>query len=219
MSDIIKGANVTNEKVTVGPKSNKKVEDRQIDPQKAAELKSEEMLESARKEAKKIVEEAKLKSKEIRDEAREVGYRKGIEKAKVEWNSNISRLKEMINLMETRIDSSIDKLKPSLIELSIAVIKETVFSETNHGEISKKINHALDMVKSSKKILLKISNNVPQEIANEFSKIEKLQVITDSSLEDMDVQIEVDFGSLDLRVKSQMEVSENLVRKSFGTST
>ena len=219
MSDIIKGANVTNEKVTVGPKSNKKVGDRQIDPQKAAELKSEEMLESARKEAKKIVEEAKLKSKKIRDEAREVGYHEGIEKAKVEWNSNISRLKEMINLMETRIDSSIDKLKPSLIELSIAVIKETVFSETNHGEISKKISHALDIVKSSKKILLKISNNVPQEIVNEFSKIEKLQVITDSSLEDMDVQIEVDFGSLDLRVKSQMEVFENLVRKSFGTST
>ena len=75
------------------------------------------------------------------------------------------------------------------------------------------------MVKSSKKIVLKLSNNVPKELVDEFSKIEKLQVITDASLNAMDVQLEADFGSLDLRINSQMELFENLIRKAFGTDT
>jgi len=217
--DIIKGANVTNEKVTIGPKVKKNSIEQQKDPQKVAQAKSKEIIIEAQKKAKRLIEEAKSESEEIRKQAQNTGYQNGVEEARTEWRTKISQLKEIVNSIEERIDFSIDDLKLSLIDLSIIVVKETVLSEVDRGNISDKINRAMDMVKSSKKIVLKISNNVPQEIVNELSKIEKVQVITDASLDTMDVRVEADFGSLDLRVNSQMELFENLIRKAFGTAT
>lgn len=219
MFDIIKGANVTDEKVTVGPKNEKNPDKQPEDPKKVAQTKSEEIISNAQRKAKQLIEEANSKSEEIRKHAQNVGYAKGIEEAKAEWESKISQLKEIVKLIEKRIDLLIDEIKPSLVDLSIAVVKEVIFSEVDHGNISDKINRAMNMVKSSKKIVLKISNNVPQEVVNEFSKIEKVQVITDASLDVMDVRVEADFGSLDLRIDSQMELFENLIRKAFGTAT
>ncbi len=219
MFDIIKGANVTNEKVTIGPKVKKNSIEQQKDPQKVAQAKSKEIIIEAQKKAKRLIEEAKSESEEIRKQAQNTGYQNGVEEARTEWRTKISQLKEIVNSIEERIDFSIDDLKLSLIDLSIIVVKETVLSEVDRGNISDKINRAMDMVKSSKKIVLKISNNVPQEIVNELSKIEKVQVITDASLDTMDVRVEADFGSLDLRVNSQMELFENLIRKAFGTAT
>lgn len=219
MFDIIKGANVTNEKVTIGPKVKKNSIEQQKDPQKVAQAKSKEIIIEAQKKAKRLIEEAKSESEEIRKQAQNTGYQNGVEEARTEWRTKISQLKEIVNSIEERIDFSIDDLKLSLIDLSIIVVKETVLSEVDRGNISDKINRAMDMVKSSKKIVLKISNNVPQEIVNELSKIEKVQVITDASLDAMDVRVEADFGSLDLRVNSQMELFENLIRKAFGTAT
>jgi len=217
--DIIKGANITNEKVMIGPKTEKKSTGQEEDPQKYAQAKSEEIISAAQKKAKQLIEEANSKLEEIKKQAQNAGYSRGVEEAKAEWESKISRLKEIVKLIEKRIDLSIDELKPSLVDLSIAVVKEVAFSEVDRGNISDKINRAIDMVKSSKKIVLKISNNVPQEIVNELSKIEKVQVITDTLLDVMDVQVEADFGSLDLRINSQIALFENLIRKAFGTAT
>ncbi len=219
MFDIIKGANITNEKVMIGPKTEKKSTGQEEDPQKYAQAKSEEIISAAQKKAKQLIEEANSKLEEIKKQAQNAGYSRGVEEAKAEWESKISRLKEIVKLIEKRIDLSIDELKPSLVDLSIAVVKEVAFSEVDRGNISDKINRAIDMVKSSKKIVLKISNNVPQEIVNELSKIEKVQVITDTLLDVMDVQVEADFGSLDLRINSQIALFENLIRKAFGTAT
>ncbi len=220
MSDVIKGANITNEKFVVGPfKPSAKT---YKSPQKAenieemAKKKAEEILENARQKAAQLLEETKLKAEEIQKESEELGYKKGLENSQVEAKELISRMKKIVDSLGKQIDLSVDEIKTSLIDLSIAAVKEIVLSEVKKGDIEKKVEKALSMVKSSKKIVIKLPNDLPEEVTKELSEIDKVQVLPDSKLGPMDIQVEANFGSLDLRVNSQMELLEHLIRKAFG---
>ena len=220
MSDVIKGANITNEKFVVGPfKPSAKT---YKSPQKAenieemAKKKAEEILENAQQKAAQILEETKLKIEKIQKESEEAGYKKGFENAQAESEESLSRMKGITNSLEKQIDSSIEEIKTSLIDLSVITVKEIVLSEAERGDIEKKVEKALDLVKSSKKIVVKLPNDLPEEVTKKLSEIDKVQILPDPKLGPMDVQVEANFGSLDLRVNSQMELLEHLIRKAFG---
>lgn len=219
MPDVIKGANVTNEKVVVGPfkPSSKIPESTKIENmEEMAEKKAKEILENAHQRAAQMLEETESKIEKIQKESEEIGYKRGLENAQAEVEVLLSRMKKIVDSLEKQIDSSIEEIKTSLIEISIITVKETVFSEVKKGDIEKKIGKALDLVKSSKKIVIKIPNDLPEEVTKKLSEIDKIQILADPKFGPMDVQVEANFGSLDLRVNSQMELLEHLIRKAFG---
>ncbi len=220
MSDVIKDANVTDEKVVVGSfksstrtrESAQKVEN----VEGMAKEKAEEILENAQQRAMQILEETKSSSEKIKKESEALGYKRGLENAQEEVGSLISHMKEIVDSLENQIDSSVEEIKISLIDLAVVAVKEIVLEEVKNGDIGKKINKALEMVKSSKRIVIKLPNDLPEEVTKKLSEIDKVQILPDSKLASMDVQIEANFGSLDLRVNSQLELLEHIIRKSFG---
>ncbi|WP_456399376.1 FliH/SctL family protein [Mesoaciditoga sp.] len=220
MSDIIKSIDLTDEVVIVGPKkikNNGKLEEENVeDPIEVAKRQAEEILSQAKHEAQQIIDEAKAQSQKIKEEAQNTGYIEGVKKAEKELNEQIETVKTMINKLNEQMDSSVDGIKSSLVDLSLAVIREILLVEEEKGDIEKKVEKALESVKSSKEIVLKLSSELPKDVIEKFSSIEKVQVITLSNLKKMDVQVEADFGTLDLRVDSQLELFERLVKKAFG---
>jgi len=223
LSDIIKKANLTDETVLVGPtkvfsKSESGKRDDQIteDPVKLAEKRAEEILSKAQKKAKEIIASAQLQAKTIEESAKENGYAHGFQEAKKELEEQIEELKTLLDNFNNQISESIDEVKTSLIDLSIAVVKEILLVEMEKGDVERKIDKALDMVKASKKITVKISSELPKSLFEKLTSMENVQVFPMSNFNKMDVQIEADFGTLDLRTSSQVELFERIVRKAFG---
>jgi flagellar assembly protein FliH len=220
LSEIIKRVNLADETVVIGPKKTRKDEKKEEktveDLIESAKKQAKEILNHARQEAEKIISTADAQANKIREDAKREGYSQGLKSAQEELNSQIENMKSLVNSFDNRVDESLDDVKSSLVDLSIAMIKEILLFEEEKGEIEKKIEKALEMVKSSKKIVLKVSSDLPKNLIDKFSSIEKVQIIPLSTLKKMDVQIEADFGTLDLRVNSQIELFERLVKKAFG---
>lgn len=215
MPDIIKKPSIANEKVKIGfHDSAKKTEDG-VDVVHEAQIKAKEILNDARKESEKILNEVSLKSKEIKEKAYSEGYKFGIKQSTEEWNLKISSLQNVIDSLKGEIDKTIDDITPSLLELSIVMIKEIVLSEVKGDVISKKIDRAIDIVKSSKRVVVHLPKTLPKEVIEKI-KEESIEIIMDSNFDLDDVKIEADFGVLDLRVNAQLKVFEELLRKNFG---
>ncbi len=220
LSDVIKSIDLTDEVVIVGPKEikkNEKVEEENVeDPIEVTKRQAEDILSQAKREAQRVVDEAKGQAQKIKDEAQKAGYIEGVKKAEKELNEKVKTVKALIDKLNEQVDSSVDEMKASLVDLSLAVIREILLVEEEKGDIEKKIESALETVKSSKEIVLKLSTDLPKDVIEKFSSFEKVQVITLSNLKKMDVQVEADFGTLDLRVNSQLELFERLVKRAFG---
>ncbi|WP_036223150.1 FliH/SctL family protein [Mesoaciditoga lauensis] len=224
MSDVIKKANLLDETVVVGPKKanfkvEKKEEKPKEDPIEAAKKQAEEIVNKAKKEAEKAITDAKIKAKTIEETAKKEGYAKGLKAGEKELHDQIESIKSLVEHFSKQIDESLDEIRISLIDLSIAMVKEVLLSEIEKGDVEKKIDRALDMVKSSKKIVIKVSSDLPESLMEKLTSMEKVQVISVPTFKKMDVQIEADYGTLDLRVDSQIELFERLVKKSFGSKT
>ncbi len=224
MSDVIKKANLLDETVVVGPKKanfkvEKKEEKPKEDPIEAAKKQAEEIVNKAKKEAEEAIKRAKIKAKTIEEAAKKEGYAQGLKAGEKELHNQIESIKSLVEHFSKQIDESLDEIRISLIDLSIAMVKEVLLSEIERGDVEKKIDRALNMVKSSKKIVIKVSSDLPESLMEKLTSMEKVQVISVPAFKKMDVQIEADFGTLDLRVDSQIELFERLVKKSFGSKT
>ena len=217
MSEVIKRANLADETVVIGPKKTGKEEEKTAENLiESAKKQAEKILNRAQQEAEKIVSTADAKAIKIKEDAKREGYSQGLKNAQEELDSQIETVKSLVNNFDKQVNESLDDVKSSLVDLSIAMVKEILLFEEEKGEIEKKIEKALEIVKSSKKIVLKVSSDLPKNLIDKFSSIEKVQVIPLSTLKKMDVQVESDFGTLDLRVNSQIELFERLIKKAFG---
>lgn len=222
MSELIKKAKLLDEKVLIGVRRKKEEEPQgekasEIDPGAAMREEAARILAGAKAEAEKILADARAEAGQIKTEARTAGYREGSEAAVADWSQKVSALGGLVANLTNGIDSSVEDLKGSLVDLAISVIREITLAEADKTEISAKIDRALDMVKASKRIVLRLSDKVPSDVIERLSKVEKLQVVTEPSFEFPDANIEADFGALDLRVNSQLELFESIVKKAFGT--
>ncbi len=215
MSDVIKGANVLNEKVVVGPK--RKAEDlEREDPVEVAEKKAREILSKAREEAEKILNQARTNAKMVEEKAKNNGYTSGFEKGMEEVRKKLEEVEKFVRILKEKEDQFLDDLKEAMVELTIATVKEIVLSEVERGNVENKVQRALDAVKSSKKVTVKLSESAPAQFVEKLSSMDRIQVVPVPSFGKLDIQVEADFGTLDLRVDSQLELFERLVRKAFG---
>ncbi|BBJ27828.1 FliH/SctL family protein [Athalassotoga saccharophila] len=215
MSEIIKKPPVFEDKIKIGYQEKKQEE--KVDPLEEAEKRSKFILESAKKEYERILSSAIAKSKEIKEDAYNQGYKAGYEKSLEEWKKKFLELDSFIEKVKKSIDQSVDDITPYLLELSISVVREIVLSEVDPSSISKKIERVMQMVKSSKNVKLYVPPNLPEEILEDL-KHRSIEVIVDPAFGPDDLRAEVDFGVMDLRVDSQLNAFEDLMRKSFGVN-
>ncbi len=216
MPDIIKRPFLTDERVRIGLTSEEGIAPAENYEQNV-EIKARQLLDDAQKKAEEIIANALLKSKEIGDRAEKEGYSKGLEIAKEEWNAKFSSLEGLITSIKKKIDLSIEGLSNSLLALSIATVKEILMSEVDNADISKKIEKALEFIKTSKHIVIHIPKGVDQGIIDTMKNQEGIEIITESNFGRGDLEIESDFGTLDVRLDTQIKLFEELVKKSFGS--
>ncbi len=215
LSDVIKGVNILNEKVLVGPPP--KIEETKVEnPIETARKKAEEILKKAKEDSAKLLKEARANAKMIEEKAKKDGYASGYQAGMKDVQKQIKEAVKFVNSLKKTEEDFFDKIKEAIVDLTVATVKEIVFSEVTRGSIEKKVERALDAVKASKKITIKVSEQAPAQLIEKLSLIEKVQVLPLSTFDKMDVQVEADFGTLDLRVDSQLELFERLVRKSMG---
>jgi flagellar assembly protein FliH len=216
LPDIIKKAFLTDEKIKIGAKSpNEKIS--YEDSVKNSKLEADRLLAEAQKKVDDMIKEAEKRSKDIEEKAKKAGYLKGVESSQKDWNVRLETLDALTASLKHHLDLSIEDLSVPFLALSISMMKEIIFSEIDEVSISNKINRALEMVNASKKIVIHLSKDVPEEVIDRIKAHEGIQIITEQNYGKGDLKVEADFGTLDLRLEAQINLFEELIKKSFGS--
>lgn len=190
-----------------------------------------QIIESAKQQAEEMIQksiaEAKNRAKEILEQAFNQGYEQGINQAYRELNQQYQqKIQELQTEIQKIIDIRIDLAKQfekEIIEM-VFMIAEKILNKKIQEETNVVVSYLADLltkVERSKSITIWVNPEELEEVRNQkqnlqylLEDVENLNIVPDERIEKGGCIIETNFGKIDSRISTKLEVLKEIVLKS-----
>ena len=193
----------------------------------AADNKSQIIVETANTEATRIIEDARKKAQQEYDTIKEQAYKEGFEKGEKDGLTKFEQdAKDGLNSLETLAKSAFDTKKNiidsatlDIVDL-VSVIADKVCHQKFDNKVLKRIvTDAIKELNDKENITIIVNpqlvdnlNKLVPEFKKEFSKLQSIKILEDSSLSSDGVIVETLNSRLDARISSQIaEITQKML--------
>ena len=179
-----------------------------------AHQEKEQLLQDARLEAEKIIAEARDQAVALKEQARQEGETSGRAQARQAWQDKLSEAAQLIAAIETERYERVASSETELLGLASAVAEKIIGAELkmDRGQHLELVRQALSRSANAGAIELKVhpedsqwlSDHLP-ELRAVFNGPTPLRLASDESIPSGGCYIETERGSVDARIKVQLE--------------
>jgi len=201
----------------------------------------EEIRAEAKEEAEKIVEQGKKEAAEIRkkaqkeveallrevqEEARTKGYEDGLMKGRKEgveaWEGIFKKFDFKVSELAEKAEKWEEEFPGQVIDLSIEVARRIIGEELEkHPEtIIPRVQEILKELAQVGEVLIKVSPRdyplleaAEEQLTSENGGLKRINIIATDELENGDFLVETQFGGIDGRVRTQLEMLSEELKK------
>lgn len=201
----------------------------------------EEIRAEAKEEAKKVVEQAKKEATEIREkaqkeaeallqqvqkEAQTKGYEEGFEQGKEEgieaWKGIFQKFDFKVSELAKKAEKWEGEFPEQVIDLSIEVARRIIGEELEkHPEkIVPRVQEILKELAQVGEVIIKVSRRdyplleaAEEKLTSENGGLKRINIIATDELGNGDFLVETQFGGIDGRVKTQLEMLSEELKK------
>jgi len=186
-----------------------------------ANIKAQEIINKA-------IQEAQNKAQQILEQAYNQGYSQGYNEAKSkleqEYQQKIQELQEQIkNILNLR-ESLVKEMEKDIVELAIKVAEKVINKKIEEEPelVSNYLIELLPKIEQAKNITIWINPNEieyvrlsKEKFKNLVENVENINIAPDSRIEKGGCIIETNFGKIDARVSTKLEVLKEIIFKNI----
>jgi len=199
----------------------KEVENTKSEIINQANIKAQEMINKA-------IQEAQNKAQQILEQAYNQGYSQGYNQVKnkleQEYQQKIQELQEQIkNILNLR-ESLVKEMEKDIVELAIKVAEKVINKKIEEEPelVSNYLIELLPKIEQAKNITIWINPNEieyvrlsKEKFKNLVEDIENINIAPDSRIEKGGCIIETNFGKIDARISTKLEVLKEIIFKNI----
>jgi len=197
---------------------------------KEAKAQAEEIIKQAKKKADEIREKAQKESevllRQVQDEAKEKGYSQGLDLGKEEgiksWEGLFQKFDQKVSGLLDQSEKWKEDFPGQVIDLAIEIAKRIINEEVKGDPeiIVPRVRDTLKELAQVGDVLIKVSpedyplmDAAKEKIFAENGGLKKINLMANEELESGDFLIETQFGGIDGRVKTQLELLSEELKK------
>lgn len=189
------------------------------------------IIEEAQKQAEKIIQEAinqaQKKAKEILDQAVNEGFQKGYQEAQEQVNNiyqqKILQIQQEINNVINIRQELIKEFEKEIVELAFQIAEKIINKKIQEEQsvVTSYLADLLAKVERSKSITIWVNPQELEDVKNSKEKlkylledVENLNIAPDERIEKGGCIIETNFGKIDSRISTKLEVLKEIILRS-----
>ena len=193
----------------------------------SAENQSSTIIQTANNEAQRIIEEAKLKAQQEYENIKQQGYNDGFAKGEQDGlakfqNDSKEALKSLETLASSQFDikkNIIDSASIDILELVTAIADKICHIKFDSKVLYKITLDAIKLLNDKENITIIVNpllvdniNAISGDFKEEFSKLQSIKIIEDSSVSPDGVIVETMSTRLDSRISVQIaQIAQNML--------
>jgi flagellar assembly protein FliH len=199
----------------------KEVENTKSEIINQANIKAQEIINKA-------IQEAQNKAQQILEQAYNQGYSQGYNEAKnkleQEYQQKIQELQEQIKNMLNLKESLVKEMEKDIVELAIKVAEKVINKKIEEEPelVSNYLIELLPKIEQAKNITIWINPNEieyvrlsKEKFKNLVEDVENINIAPDSRIEKGGCIIETNFGKIDARISTKLEVLKEIIFKNI----
>jgi len=186
-----------------------------------ANIKAQEIIDKA-------IQEAQNKAQQILEQAYNQGYSQGYNEAKSkleqEYHQKIQELQEQIKNMLNLKESLVKEMEKDIVELAIKVAEKVINKKIEEEPelVSNYLIELLPKIEQARNITIWINPNEieyvrlsKEKFKNLVEDVENINIAPDSRIEKGGCIIETNFGKIDARISTKLEVLKEILFKNI----
>jgi flagellar assembly protein FliH len=186
-----------------------------------ANIKAQEIIDKA-------IQEAQNKAQQILEQAYNQGYSQGYNEAKnkleQEYQQKINELQEQIKNILNLKESLVKEMEKDIVELAIKVAEKVINKKIEEEPelVSNYLIELLPKIEQAKNITIWINPNEieyvrlsKEKFKNLVEDVENINIAPDSRIEKGGCIIETNFGKIDARISTKLEVLKEIIFKNI----
>lgn len=186
-----------------------------------ANIKAQEIIDKA-------IQEAQNKAQQILEQAYNQGYSQGYNEAKSkleqEYHQKIQELQEQIKNMLNLKESLVKEMEKDIVELAIKVAEKVINKKIEEEPelVSNYLIELLPKIEQARNITIWINPNEieyvrlsKEKFKNLVEDVENINIAPDSRIEKGGCIIETNFGKIDARISTKLEVLKEIIFKNI----
>jgi len=183
---------------------------------------------SAQEIINKAIQEAQNKAQQILEQAYNQGYSQGYNEAKnkleQEYHQKIQELQEQIKDILNLKESLVKEMEKDIVELAIKVAEKVINKKIEEEPelVSNYLIELLPKIEQAKNITIWINPNEIEYVKlskdkfkNLVEDVENINIAPDSRIEKGGCIIETNFGKIDARISTKLEVLKEIIFKNI----
>jgi flagellar assembly protein FliH len=199
----------------------KEVENTKSEIINQANIKAQEIINKA-------IQEAQNKAQQILEQAYNQGYSQGYNEAKnkleQEYQQKIQELQEQIKNILNLKESLVKEMEKDIVELAIKVAEKVINKKIGEEPelVSNYLIELLPKIEQAKNITIWINPNEieyvrlsKEKFKNLVEDVENINIAPDSRIEKGGCIIETNFGKIDARISTKLEVLKEIIFKNI----
>jgi flagellar assembly protein FliH len=214
---------------------NKQLQQKQLELEekiKEVENTKSEIINQANIKAQEIVnkaiQEAQNKAQQILEQAYNQGYSQGYNEVKnkleQEYQQKINELQEQIKNILNLKESLVKEMEKDIVELAIKVAEKVINKKIEEEPelVSNYLIELLPKIEQAKNITIWINPNEieyvrlsKEKLKNLVEDVENINIAPDSRIEKGGCIIETNFGKIDARISTKLEVLKEIIFKNI----
>jgi len=185
-----------------------------------ANIKAQEIINKA-------IQEAQSKAQQILEQAYNQGYSQGYNEAKnkleQEYQQKINELQEQIKNILNLKESLVKEMEKDIVELAIKVAEKVINKKIEEEPelVSSYLIELLPKIEQAKNITIWINPNeieyvrLSKDKFKNLVEVENINIAPDSRIEKGGCIIETNFGKIDARISTKLEVLKEIIFKNI----
>jgi flagellar assembly protein FliH len=199
----------------------KEVENTKSEIINQANIKAQEIINKA-------IQEAQNKAQQILEQAYNQGYSQGYNEVKnkleQEYQQKIQELQEQIKNILNLKESLVKEMEKDIVELAIKVAEKVINKKIEEEPelVSNYLIELLPKIEQAKNITIWINPNEieyvrlsKEKFKNLVEDVENINIAPDSRIEKGGCIIETNFGKIDARISTKLEVLKEIIFKNI----
>jgi|GEM_PF-649748 len=199
----------------------KEVENTKSEIINQANIKAQEIIDKA-------IQEAQNKAQQILEQAYNQGYSQGYNEAKnkleQEYQQKIQELQDQIKNILNLKESLVKEMEKDIVELAIKVAEKVINKKIEEEPelVSNYLIELLPKIEQAKNITIWINPNEieyvrlsKEKFKNLVEDVENINIAPDSRIEKGGCIIETNFGKIDARISTKLEVLKEIIFKNI----
>jgi flagellar assembly protein FliH len=183
---------------------------------------------SAQEIINKAIQEAQNKAQQILEQAYSQGYSQGYNESKIkleqEYQQKIQELQDQIKNMLNLKESLVKEMEKDIVELAIKVAEKVINKKIEEEPelVSNYLIELLPKIEQAKNITIWINPNEieyvrlsKEKFKNLVEDVENINIAPDSRIEKGGCIIETNFGKIDARISTKLEVLKEIIFKNI----